>query len=218
MLRRDLELLAKTSAHYHVLHVSTAGSVELIRQAKAAGLSVSAEATPHHRLLTDAACMGYDPNLKMNPPLRSADDVEALRAAVADGTIDCLASDHAPHSKEEKDLEFGLAPFGVISLDCALALYVKALISAKLCDWPRLIAALTANPAKVISAVNSKLGRLQEGGPADVTVIDPTRQWTVNVESFASKARNCPYDGWRLKGRATMIIVGGQVKFELPEQ
>jgi len=212
MLRRDLELVERTRARYHVMHVSTAGSVDLIRQAKAAGLPVTAEATPHHLLLTDAACMSYDPNYKMNPPLRSAEDVTALRAGVADGTIDCLASDHAPHSKEEKELEFALAPFGIISLDCALGLYAKAMIASGACDWPRLIAALTVSPARVIGA---PLGTLEVERVADVTVIDPERQWTVDVEQFASKARNCPYHGWKLTGRAVMTLVGGQVKSEL---
>ena len=212
MLRRDLELVERTKARYHVMHVSTAGSVGLIRQAKAAGLPVTAEATPHHLLLTDAACTSYDPNYKMNPPLRSAADVAALRAGVADGTIDCLATDHAPHSKEEKELEFGLAPFGIISLDVALGLYIKALIASKACSWPKLIAALTANPAKV---VGQPLGTLKAGSMADVTIIDPELKWTVDVEQFASKSRNCPYHGWQLTGRAVMTIIGGQVKFEL---
>jgi len=212
MLRRDLELVKRTGARYHVMHVSSAGSVELIRQAKAEGLPVTAEAAPHHLLLTDAACMSYDPNYKVNPPLRSADDVAALRQGVADGTIDCLAADHAPHSKEEKELEFGLAPFGVISLDCAFGLYAKALVGSGLCDWPQVIAALTARPAAVIGR---PLGSLAEGSPADVTIIDPAMKWTVKVESFRSKARNCPYDGWRLEGRPVMTIIAGQVKFEL---
>jgi len=212
MLRRDLELVKRTGARYHVMHVSSAGSVELIRQAKASGLPVTAEATPHHLLLTDAACMGYDPNYKMNPPLRAAEDVEALRAGVADGTIDCLATDHAPHSKEEKELEFALAPFGIISLDCAVGLYAKALIETNVCGWPRVIEALTIDPAKVI---DSPIGRLSPGSVADVTIIDPAKRWTVRVDSFASKARNCPYDGLKLKGRAVATIVGGQVKFEI---
>jgi dihydroorotase len=215
MLRRDLELVERTAARYHVMHVSSAGSVELIRQAKSAGLSVTAEATPHHLLLTEAACMSYDPNYKINPPLRSRKDVEALRTGVADGTIDCLATDHAPHSKEEKEQEFALAPFGVISLDCALGLYVKALVEPGICDWPRLIAAMTAGPAMVIDRGGLGLGRLAEGGIADLTLIDPNKRWTVHVDSFASKSRNCPYDGWKLKGRAIMTVVGGQVKFEL---
>ena len=209
MLRRDLELAGRTGGRYHVQHVSSAGSVELIRAAKAAGMNISAEATPHHLLLTDATCMGFDPNYKVNPPLRTARDVEALRTGVADGTIDCLASDHAPHAKEEKELEFGLAPFGMISLEVALGLYVKALISTKLMTWPELISRMTVAPAGVI---NRPLGTLVVGSVADVTVIDPNKRWTVRLDSFASLGRNCPYDGWRLKGRPVATIVAGKVK------
>lgn len=210
MLRRDLELVQRTGARYHVQHVSCAGSVQMIRQAKAAGLPVTAEATPHHLLLTDAACMSYDSNYKMNPPLRSSADVEALRAGVADGTIDCLATDHAPHSKEEKELEFALAPFGIISLECALGLYIKALVDTGLMDWPALIARMTTGPAAVI---HRALGTLAVGAEADVTVIDPACEWTVDVHTFRSKSRNCPYHGWTLRGRAACTIVGGKVKF-----
>jgi len=212
MLRRDLELVSRTGARYHVMHVSSTGAVELIRQAKADGLPVTAEATPHHLLLTDAACTNYDPNYKMNPPLRSADDVAALRQAIADGTIDCLATDHAPHSQEDKELEFGLAPFGIVSLDCALGLYATALIHSGVCDWPTVLAALTSNPARVLGLPPAGLAA---GDVADVTIIDPNKRWTVRIDRFRSKARNCPYDGWRLKGRAVTTIVAGQVKFEL---
>ncbi len=210
MLRRDLELLRRTGGRYHVQHVSAAGSVALIRQAKADGLAVTAEASPHHLLLTDAACIGYDPNYKVNPPLRSSADVEAIRRGVAEGTIDCLATDHAPHAREEKELEFGLAPFGMIALECALGLYAKALIDTGLCDWPALIARMTVNPA---AAIGSSLGTLSVGAPGDVTIIDPKKRWTVNVGRFVSRSRNCPYDGWKLKGRSVATVVGGEVKF-----
>ena len=213
MLRRDLELVERTGGHYHVQHVSCAGSVEMIRAAKAARLPVTAEATPHHLLLTEAACSSYDPNFKVNPPLRSAADVEALGAGVADGTIDCLASDHAPHANEEKELEFGLAPFGTICLECALGLYVKALLEPGLLDWPGLIARMTANPAAVI---NRPLGRLQVGAAADVTVINPKSRWTVDVEAFRSRSRNCAFHGWELSARAAATIVGGDVKHRSP--
>jgi len=212
MLRRDLELLGRTGGRYHVQHVSAAGSVALIRQAKADGLRVTAEASPHHLLLTDAACVGYDPNYKVNPPLRSSADVEAVRRGVADGTLDCLATDHAPHAREEKELEFGLAPFGMIALECALGLYTKALIDTGLCDWPALIARMTVNPA---AAIGSSLGTLSVGAPADVTLIDPKKRWTVNVGRFVSRSRNCPYHGWKLKGRPVGTIVGGDIKFLL---
>ena len=212
MLRRDLELVERTRCRYHVQHVSSAGSVELIRQAKAESLPVTAEATPHHLLLTDAACMGFDPNYKMNPPLRGASDVEALRAGVADGTLDCLATDHAPHAAEEKELEFSLAPFGIISLECALGLYAKALVHSGAMGWPELIARMTAGPARVL---RRPLGALAVGAVADVTVIDPKRRWTVKVNTWRSQSRNCPYDGWKLKGRAVATLVAGQVKYEL---
>ena len=211
MLRRDLELVERTRCRYHVQHVSSAGSVELLRQAKAEGLPVTAEAAPHHLLMTDAACMSYDPNYKMNPPLRSARDVEALRAGVADGTIDCLATDHAPHSAEEKELEFSLAPFGIISLECALGLYVKALIDSGAMDWPALIARMATNPARVL---RRPLGTLAVGAEADVTIIDPNRNWTVKVDQWRSRSRNCPYDGWKLTARAVATIVAGKVKYE----
>lgn len=210
MLRRDLELVERIGCRYHVMHVSSAGSVDLIRKAKGDGLPVTAEATPHHLLLTDAACMDYDPNFKVNPPLRSAEDVRAIRAGVADGTLDCLATDHAPHAEEEKELEFGLAPFGIISLECALGLYVKALIGEGLLDWPSLIARMTTGPANVLGL---PLGKLAEGGLADLTIIDPAARWTVQPEKFRSLSRNCPYAGWKLAGRADKTIVGGKIKF-----
>jgi len=198
MLQRDLDLVKRSGARYHMMHVSSAGGVELIRRAKASGLRVTAEAAPHHLLFTDSACMDYDSNFKMNPPLRSAQDVEALREGVADGTIDTLATDHAPHTQEEKELEFALAPFGIISLDCAVGLYAKAMIDSGNCTWFTLIERMTSGPAKVIK---SPLGTLTKGAPADVTIIDPNKRWTVRVDKFASMSRNCPYDGMKLKGR-----------------
>jgi dihydroorotase len=213
MLRRDLELVERTGARYHMQHVSAGPSAELIRQARAKGLPVSAEATPHHLLLTDAACMSYDPNYKVNPPLRSLSDVQAIRQAVADGTISCLATDHAPHAEEEKELEFGLAPFGIIGIECALGLYAKAMVyDTGLMDWPALLARMTSGPAAVI---DRPIGTLSVGADADVTIIDPALKWTVDVNSFISLSRNCPYHGWKLKGRAVATIVAGQVKFEL---
>ena len=212
MLRRDLELVERIGARYHVQHVTTAGSVELIRAAKARGLPVTAEAAPHHLLLTDAACADYDPHYKVNPPLRSTDDVKALRAGVADGTIDCLATDHAPHAQEEKDLEFGLAAFGIIGLDCALGLYAKALIETGFCDWPALIERMTVGPAR---AIRRPIGTLAPGALADVTIIDPKARWTVDIALFRSRARNCPYHGWKLLGRPVATIVAGELKFSL---
>ena len=216
MLRRDLELVERTPGSlYHAQHISSAGSVELLRQALDKGLSVSAEATPHHLLLTEAACSTYDPNYKMNPPLRTGVDVEAIRQGVADGTISCLATDHAPHSKEEKDLEFAIAPFGIISLDCAVGLYAKALIDTGLMEWPAFIARMTTGPAAVIENSHPQLGRLSVNGPGDVTIINPNANWTIDLDAFASISRNCPYHGWKLKARAVATIVNGQIKYSL---
>jgi dihydroorotase len=211
MLQRDLVLAERTGARYHVQHLSSARSVEMVRQAKARGVKVTAEATPHHLLLTDAACAGYDPVYKVNPPLRSAADVEALRAGLADGTIDCLATDHAPQSAEEKELEFALAPFGMIGLECALGCFAKALIEPGVCDWATLIAAMTASPAAVVARPR---GRLAVGARADVTIIDPARSWTVRAADFKSKSRNCPFDGWTLPAKAVATIVAGKVKHD----
>ena len=212
MLQRDLALLARTGGHYHVQHVSTAGAVDMIRTAKRRGLPVTAEATPHHLLLTEAACSTYDPNYKVAPPLRSAGDVEALRAGVADGTIDCLATDHAPHAAEEKELEFALAPNGIIGLECAVGLFAKGLIDTGLLDWPGLISRMTTAPAAII---HKPLGALAVGAEADVTIIDPKADYNVNVGAWRSKSRNCPYDGWTLAARAVCTIVAGEIKFSI---
>ncbi len=213
MLQRDLALLGRTGGRYHVQHVSTAGAVRMIRDAKQRGLAVTAEATPHHLLLTDAACCGYDPNYKMAPPLRRADDVDAVRQGVADGVIDCLATDHAPHAAEEKELEFALAPNGIIGLECAVGLYAKALIDTGLMDWPALIACMTTAPAAVI---NKPLGTLAAGAAADVTIIDPAADYDVDIHTWRSKSRNCPWHDWTLRARAVCAIVDGQIKSQLP--
>ena len=212
MIGRDVLLNRTIGCRYHVQHVSTAGSVELIRRAKRDSLSVTAEVSPHHLLLTDESCRGYDTNYKMNPPLRTAADVQACIEGIKDGTIDCLATDHAPHLCEEKELEFVDAPFGIIGLECALSLYVKALVEPGHISWLKLIDLMTARPAAIIK---SEKGTLHEGADADVTIIDPGRQWTVESQQFKSKSRNCPFLGWELTGRAVTTIVGGAVKWQL---
>lgn len=212
MIQRDLTLVEQTRARYHVCHISTAHAVDLVRQAKAAGLPVTCEVCPHHLLLTEEACSTYDTNYKMSPPLRTQHDVDACRQGVADGTIDCLVTDHAPHAVQDKDLEFLDAPFGIIGLETALALYIKALVDPGLVDWMTLIERLTVRPAAVLSL---KKGTLAPGADADVTLIDPDLEWTVDARQFRSKSRNCPFDGWNLRGRAVMTIVGGQVKYQL---
>jgi len=212
MIHRDLTLVREIGAKYHVCHISTARSVELVREAKDAGLPVTAEVTPHHLVLTEEACTAYHPNFKMNPPLRSHDDVKACLKGVVDGTIDCLACDHAPHGMQEKELEFLYAPFGIIGLETALPLYIKALIEPKLLDWPALIECMTVKPAKVLSLDK---GTLNIGADADVTIIDPAIEWTVDTKQFKSKSRNSPFNGWQVKGRAITTIVGGKIKHQL---
>lgn len=214
MIARDLLLNRTIGTRYHVQHISTAWSVELVRRGKKDGLPVTTEVSPHHLLLTDEDVKrsGYDTNYKMNPPLRTAADVRACIEGVIDGTIDCLATDHAPHLAEEKELEFQYAPFGILGLECALPLYVKALVEPGHIDWPRLIDLMTARPAGVI---RSDRGTLKPGSVADVTIIDPNHSWTIDAEQFKSKSRNCPFHGWQVTGRATHTIVGGQLKWAL---
>ena len=215
MIQRDV-LLARHqnfAPQYHVQHLSSAGSVELIRQARRdlfANQHVTAEVTPHHLLLTEDACGDYDPNFKMNPPLRSQRDIDALLEGVADGTITVLGTDHAPHTKEEKELEFAAAPFGVIGLESALAMYRRALIDSETIDWPHLIRMMSTNPATLCGLTGK--GALHEGADADVTLIDPDHAWTVDVDQFASQARNCPFHGWPAKGQAIGTIVNGRIK------
>jgi len=208
IVRRDITLAQYTGTPLHIAHVSTRGAVECVRQAKRCGVAVTAEVCPHHLLLTEEACAGYDPNFKVNPPLRSRRDVDACIEGVADGTIDCLVTDHAPHAKEEKELEFVAAPPGMIGLECALGLFVKALIEPGLLDWPEMIRRLTVNPARVVGIDR---GTLQAGGVADVVVIDPALCWTVDVENFRSRSRNCPFHGWQLRAKAVLTICAGAI-------
>jgi dihydroorotase len=214
IVERDVRIVEKTGGRYHVQHVSSAGTVEIIRRARSRGLAVSGEASPHHLLLTDEACDGYDTMAKMNPPLRSHADVQALREGVADGTITVLATDHAPHTAAEKALDFESAPFGIVGMDCALGLYASALVETGLIDWPRLIELLTIEPARLVGLDPTGIGRLEVGLPADITVIDPGMSWTIDPTQFASKARNCPFAGHEVTGRAIATILGGEIRHE----
>ncbi len=209
MLERDVMLNRSIGARYHAQHLSAAGSVDIIRRARAAGQPVSGEASPHHLLLTDEACAGYNTMAKMNPPLRTAADVQALRAGVADGTIDVLATDHAPHSDAEKARDFAGAPFGIIGLEHALPLYREALVDSGAIGWARLIALMTIQPARLLGLDAMGLGTLKVGAQADVTVIDPDAEWTVDPSAGRSRSRNTPFAGRRLRGRARHAFVDG---------
>lgn len=214
MIARDILLNRRIDCRYHVQHISSCQSVELIRIAKQMGLRVTAEASPHHLLLTDESLRGYDTNYKMNPPLRMAEDVAAVVAGVVDGTIDCLATDHAPHLAEEKNVPMQEAAFGILGLEVAFALYYKALVEPGHIDPMRLIELMTTAPARIVALKDGR-GTLEAGAVADVTIIDPAMRWTVDVLKFKSKSRNCPYHGWNLTARPTHTIVGGEVKWRL---
>jgi len=207
MIFRDITLAGLTGCRLHIAHVSTAGSVELIRRAKAAGLSVTAETAPHYFSLTDAAVYGYDTNAKVNPPLRTAADQAAIKEGLKDGALDAIASDHAPHTSLEKDLEFQAAAFGLIGLETSLGLSLK-LVHDGVLSLSQLVAKMSLNPARILRVPG---GSLAVGAPADLTLIDLQRDWTVDVTSFTSKSRNCPFNGWNLKGKAVMTVVGGRV-------
>jgi dihydroorotase len=210
MVARDLELVEHTGARYHVAHLSTARSAALVREAKRRGLPVTCEVTPHHLTLTDAACAGYDTNAKCAPPLRTRADLDALLAALADGTIDAIATDHAPHSPVEKELEFDHAAFGMVGLETALPL-VLGLVAEGLIPLARAVALMTIGPARCFGL---DAGRLVEGGPADLVVVDPDRVWTIEPAALRSKSKNTPFLGRPLRGRAALTLVGGAIVHE----
>jgi dihydroorotase len=209
MVARDIELCALTGARYHVAHVSSAESVRLVREAKQRGLPITCEVTPHHLTLTDQACAHYDTATKCNPPLRAAADVEALREGLRDGTIDAVATDHAPHSAVEKDVEFEQAAFGMIGLETAVPLVLE-LVRGGLLTPAAFVTRLSAAPAAAFGLTG---GTLAEGRPADVTVIDPDAEWTCDAAALQSRSRNTPFAGRRLRGRAALTVVGGKIAF-----
>jgi dihydroorotase len=208
MVARDILLAALTGGRVHLCHVSTRGSVELIRRAKERGLRVSAEASPHHLSLTEAACEGYDTHAKMNPPLREAADVTALRQALKDGVIDCVASDHAPHAYDEKEAAFDDAPFGIVGLETALGVAYTELVKGGVLTLPELISRMSTVPARLFGLPG---GTLRPGAPADVAVLDVTSGWTVDPARFHSKSRNTPFAGRSLTGRAALTVVAGKI-------
>ena len=206
MVARDLALLEYVGGQYHVAHVSTACSVELIRKAKSNGLQVTCEVTPHHFTLTEEAVKGFDTNAKMNPPLRTRTDVDALKAGLRDGTIDAIASDHAPHSFDEKQVEFIAAPFGIVGLETAVGLAVTELVETQILDWKELAQKFSVNPRRIL---NLPVLRIQPEEKANLTLIDPQLEWTVDVNSFKSKSKNSPFHGRKLRGKPIGIINNG---------
>ena len=210
MVARDILLAELTGGHVHLCHMSTRGSVALIRRAKEQGLRVTAEACPHHFTLTHEACEGYNTNAKMNPPLREPEDREAIRQALRDGTIDVICTDHAPHHYDAKEREFDDAPNGIIGLETALGLAITELVDDGLLDLSTLITRMSTMPARIFKLPG---GTLAPGAAADVVVIDPTAKWTVDPEKFYSRSRNTPFAGRQLRGRADVTLVRGQVVF-----
>jgi dihydroorotase len=210
MVARDILLAELTGGHVHLCHMSTRGSVEMIRRAKDNGLRVTAEACPHHFTLTHEACEGYNTNAKMNPPLREPEDREAIRQGLRDGTIDVICTDHAPHHYDAKEREFDDAPNGIIGLETALGLAITELVGTGLLSLSELVNRMSAMPAKIFNLTG---GSLAPGAAADVVVFDPAADWTVRPEEFFSKSRNTPFAGRRLRGRADLTVVRGQVVF-----
>jgi dihydroorotase len=214
MVARDILLSEFTGAQLHICHVSTTASVRLIREARARGVRVSGEATPHHLILTDEAVRGFSTNAKMNPPLRSAEDVAALREGLIDGTIEVIATDHAPHARAEKEMEFDDAPFGIIGLETALGLILTEFYHTGLLTLPQIVARMAAHPARILKL--KQKGTLAPGADADITLIDPAEEWIVEEAALLSKSRNSPFIGWKLTGRAVMTLVAGQIIWEAP--
>ncbi len=211
MIARDLVLAELTGGRLHIQHVSTRGGVEMIRRAKDAGLLVSAEATPHHLTLTEEAVDRYRTDAKMNPPLRSEADRQAVRAGLADGTLDCIATDHAPHHYDEKEQAFDDAPFGIVGLETALGLVLTHVVDEGVLSLPKAIERMTIGPAR---AFRLDAGSLRRGATADVTVFDTSAEWKVDPKRFRSRSRNTPFAGWPLRGRALLTIVGGVIAWD----
>ncbi len=214
MVARDIALAEYTGGQYHVAHLSTAGSAELVREAKKKNLRVTCEVTPHHFSLTDEAVRSYDTNTKMNPPLRTADDVEALKHALRDGTIDVIATDHAPHSFDEKQVEYQVAPFGIVGLETAIGLALTHLLLTGTLSLHQLVEKFSVNPRRILHLPEI---RIAEGVTANLTMFDPAVEWVVEPAAFRSKSRNTPYGGARLTGRPVGVINNGQSFWSIPQ-
>lgn len=210
MIARDILIAEFTKTCVHIAHVSTAGSVRLIRDAKKRGLKVTAETAPHYFTLTEESLQGYDTNFKVNPPLRSEKDIAAIKEGLADGTIDVIACDHAPHGRTDKEVEFEYAANGISGLETSLGLSLN-LINSRTLNWPELIVRMSLNPARIL---NLPKGTLEPGADADITVIDPQLKWTVDVQAFRSRGKNSPFHGRQMQGKAILTIVGGEIKYD----
>lgn len=210
-IARDVILAKETGKRLHIAHVSTAGGVEIIRQAKKQGIRVTAETCPHYFTLTDEAVEGFDTNAKMNPPLRTQKDVDAVIEGLCDGTLDAIATDHAPHHRDEKEVEFAVAANGIVGLETALCLGITHLVRKKYLTLSELLAKMTCNPADILSL---NKGKLEEKADADIVIFSDDEAYTVDKETFASKSKNTPYHGWEVYGRVECTIVGGKVVYE----
>lgn len=210
MTARDILIAEYTKSHVHIAHVSTRGSVRIIREAKKRGVKVTAETAPHYFTLTDEALQTYNTNLKVNPPLRSAADVAAIKEGLADGTLDAIVTDHAPHARTDKELEFEYAANGISGLETSLGLSLR-LVDEGIFSLPELIAKMSLNPARILKLPK---GTLETGADADITVINPQLNWTVDVKAFCSKGKNSPFHGWKMRGKAVLTIVGGEIKYD----
>jgi dihydroorotase len=208
---RDIDLAREIGAHVHVAHISTAAALERVKQSRAVGVRVTCEVTPHHFVLIDENVGEYDTRFKMNPPLRSATDRDAMLAGLLDGSIDCIATDHAPHARHEKEVEFDKAAFGITGLETALGIALSELYHKRKLPLRRIVELLSTNPAK-IAGLNGR-GTLSVGSFADVTIFDPNKKWKYDVAKSKSKSRNTPFDGWQFNGRVSATIVGGEVVY-----
>jgi dihydroorotase len=211
MIERNIRLAAMTGAKIHIQHVTTADGVDIIRRAKAKGVRVTCETAPHYWTLTDASVCGFNTNAKMNPPLREDADIAAIKEGFADGTIDCIATDHAPHAFTEKDVEFQMAPFGIIGLETALALTISELVDPGVITLERAIALLTSAPAAILGL---PAGALSENGSADIAIIDPKAEWTVDPAAFMSRSHNMPFEGRKVRGTVRATICGGKMVYK----
>ena len=209
---RDIELALYLNARIHMAHMSLKRSVELIRFAKSQGIQVTAEACPHHFTLTDEAVKTFDTNTKVNPPLRTQEDVDAIKEGLKDGTIDCIVTDHAPHTAEEKEKDYDHAPYGMIGLETAIGLTVTELIEKKVLSWTQMADRMSAAPARIVGLASK--GVIKEGMDADITIIDPEKVWEVRKEDIVSKSKNSPFIGRKLKGAVAVTIYGGKVTYQ----